>query len=51
MTSEYIYKKQGIELHYFEIRNNLQPLVLIHAQGVNATSFENLEAENLEPTF
>ena len=43
MTSEYIYKKQGIELHYFEIRNNLQPLVLIHAQGVDATSFENLE--------
>ena len=42
MISKHIYKKQGIELNYFEIRNNLQPLVLIHAQGVDATSFENV---------
>ena len=42
MTSQHIYKKQGIELSYFEIKNNLQPLVLIHAQGVDATSFENV---------
>ncbi|MCM1246750.1 MAG: alpha/beta hydrolase [Roseburia sp.] len=42
MVSEHIYKKQGTELHYFEIKNKLQPLVLIHAQGVDATSFENV---------
>lgn len=42
MISKHIYKKQGIELNYFEIKNNLQPLVLIHAQGVDATSFENV---------
>lgn len=40
MTAEHLYKKQGIELYYYEIENNLQPLVLIHAQGVDATSFE-----------
>ena len=42
MILKQIYKKQGIELNYFEIRNNLQPLVLIHAQGVDSTSFENV---------
>lgn len=42
MTSKHIYKKQGIELNYFEIKNSLQPLVLIHAQGVDATSFKNV---------
>lgn len=42
MISKHIYKKQGIELNYYEIRNNLQPLVLIHAQGVDAVSFENV---------
>ncbi len=42
MISKHIYKKQGIKLNYFEIRNNLQPLVLIHAQGVDAVSFENV---------
>ena len=42
MISKHIYKKHGIKLNYFEIRNNLQPLVLIHAQGVDAVSFENV---------
>ncbi|MDE6627442.1 MAG: alpha/beta hydrolase [Lachnospiraceae bacterium] len=42
MASEQIYKKQGIELHYYEIKNDLQPLVLIHAQGVDAASFTNV---------
>lgn len=42
MIVEHIYKKQGIELNYYEIENALQPLVLIHAQGVDATSFENV---------
>lgn len=42
MTLENIYREQGIELHYFEIKNELQPLVLIHAQGVDAASFENV---------
>lgn len=42
MISKHIYKKQGIGLNYYEIRNTLQPLVLIHAQGVDAASFENV---------
>lgn len=42
MISEHIYKKQGIELNYYEIKNDLQPLVLIHAQGVDAASFANV---------
>ena len=42
MTTEHIYKKQGIELFYYEIDNDLQPLVLIHAQGVDAASFKNV---------
>lgn len=39
---EQLYKNQGIELKYYETENDLQPLVLIHAQGVDATSFENI---------
>lgn len=42
MISKHIYKKQGIELNYYEVTNSLQPLVLIHAQGVDATSFKNV---------
>lgn len=42
MEKEHLYKNQGIELKYYEIENNLQPLVLIHAQGVDATSFDNV---------
>lgn len=42
MIVEHIYKKQGIELNYYEMENALQPLVLIHAQGVDATSFKNV---------
>lgn len=34
MEKEHFYKNQGIELKYYEIENNLQPLVLIHAQGL-----------------
>ncbi len=45
MISKHVYKKQGIELNYYEIRNQLQPLVLIHAQGVDGTSFENVWGE------
>lgn len=42
MKKEHLYKKQGIELKYYETENNLQPLLLIHAQGVDATSFDNV---------
>ncbi len=42
MAPNYIYKRQGMELNYFEIRNQLPPLVLLHAQGVDAASFENV---------
>lgn len=27
---------------YYEIKNNLQPLILIHAQGVDAVSFQSV---------
>lgn len=39
---EHFYENQGIKLKYYEIKNSLQPLVLIHAQGVDATSFDNV---------
>ncbi len=37
-----LYHKQDILLNYYEIKNDLQPLVLIHAQGVDAASFGNV---------
>ncbi len=39
---EHFYKEQGIELKYYEIENSLQPRVLLHAQGVDSTSFDNV---------
>lgn len=35
------YKSEDTMLHYYEIKNNLPPLVFIHAQGVDGLSFEN----------
>ncbi len=42
MAEKHFYQKQDIELNYYEIKNELHPLVLIHAQGVDATSFKNV---------
>lgn len=42
MTKKHFYQKQDVKLCYYEIKNERQPLVLIHAQGVDATSFENV---------
>lgn len=42
MPDEHIYKNQDVMLNYYEIKNDLQPLVLIHAQGVDSASFENV---------
>lgn len=42
MTEKCLYQKHGIKLNYYEIKNELQPLILIHAQGVDATSFGNV---------
>ena len=42
MIEKKLYQKQDIRLNYYEIKNDLQPFVLIHAQGVDATSFENI---------
>ncbi len=42
MTEKQLYQKQGIKINYYEIENGMQPLVLIHAQGVDAMSFENV---------
>jgi len=39
---EHFYENQGIKLKYYEIKKSLQPLVLIHAQGVDATSFDSV---------
>lgn len=39
---KHLYQKHDISLNYYEIKNGLQPLVLIHAQGVDATSFKNV---------
>ena len=35
------YENGDTMLHYYEIKNNLTPLVFIHAQGVDGLSFEN----------
>ena len=37
-------------LKYYEIANNLQPLVLIHAQGVDGSSYTNV-AKQLSRKF
>lgn len=42
MVANKLYQKQNIQLNYYQIKNNLQPLILIHAQGVDAVSFENV---------
>lgn len=42
MTEKCLYQKQGIKLNYYEVKNQLQPLVLLHAQGGDATSFQNV---------
>lgn len=39
---KHLYQKHDISLNYYEIKNGLQPLVLIHAQGVDAASFKNV---------
>ena len=39
MLSESIYENQGIKLKYYETKNDLKPLVLLHAQGVDSLSF------------
>ena len=45
MLTENVYDNQGIRLKYYEVRNDLQPLVLLHAQGVDSLSF----AEVIKP--
>lgn len=42
MITERIYQDQEIKLNYYEFQNDRQPLVLIHAQGVDATSFDGV---------
>ncbi len=40
MAKECFYKNNEITLRYYEVENDLQPLVLLHAQGVDYTSFD-----------
>lgn len=42
MIEKKLYQKQDLRLNFYEIENKLQPLVLIHAQGVDATSFDQV---------
>lgn len=42
MILEHIFKAGDTILKYYEVKNDLQPLVLIHAQGVDALSFANV---------
>ena len=39
MMNENYYNNHGIKLKYYEVKNDLQPLVLLHAQGVDSLSF------------
>ncbi|MFR7590860.1 MAG: alpha/beta fold hydrolase [Longibaculum sp.] len=39
---ERFYTNHEIKLKYYEIENNLPPLLLLHAQGVDATSYNNV---------
>ena len=34
-----VYEGQNVYLQYYEIRNGLKPLVLLHAQAVDSTSY------------
>ena len=42
MLAENTYSNHGIKLNYYEVKNELQPLVLLHAQGVNSLSFADV---------
>lgn len=42
MLAENYYNNQGIKLKYYEAKNDLQPLVLLHAQGVDSLSFAHV---------
>ena len=42
MLAEKYYDNQELKLKYYEVENDLQPLVLLHAQGVDSLSFEQV---------
>ena len=42
MAEKHVYQTEEIRLTYYEIKNALPPFVLIHAQGVDATSFKKI---------
>ena len=44
--NEKYYDHSGLK--YYEIANNLQPLVLIHAQGVDGSSYTNVASSYQE---
>ena len=48
--NENIYENNAIRLKYYEVKNNFQPLVLIHAQGVDGKSYTNV-AKQLSKKF
>lgn len=42
MPERQLYQKDNVRLTYYEIRNSLPPLVMLHGQGVDATSFRSV---------
>lgn len=42
MLAEKTYNDQKTMLKYYEAKNDLQPLVLLHAQGVDSLSFADV---------
>ena len=48
--NEKIYENQGIRLKYYEAQNSFQPLVFIHAQGVDGQSYASV-AKQLSKKF
>ena len=42
IITENYYNEHGIKLKYYEIKNALPPLVLLHAQGVDSSSFADV---------
>lgn len=50
IMNEKIYENQGIRLKYYEVENNFQPLVFIHAQGVDGQSYASV-AKQLSKKF
>lgn len=50
MMNEKYYNNNGVKLKYYEVVNHLQPLVIIHAQGVDGKNYAHV-AKQLSKRF